>query len=220
MLIGSSHVGMMGRKPDRQKAYLGYQSSTGSGTSYTATISNFGGVAPTPTRIVVAQICTRLTAQVSAVTINGISATLYAVGGGAGNVDYVAFAVAVVPSGTGSFNIAVTTSGTYEGIAVAAWCFDGLDSNTPYAYAYAAASTITVSTVPNNSYTLVGVNCRSEVGSFSGTLGLTNRTGVKYFSDRSAAWGDVDTSTGGSSKTATYSYAFTSYEAINYITFK
>lgn len=163
---------MLGYQKPLTFAYVTGVVNGTSGTSQTFSIPNYGGIAPSATRLVVAHIFMRIGGTINSATINGVSATIASQRTGGGGP--TAFIYAVVPSGSSSFNIVVNCSSSSQGAGCIVWCMDGLVSNTPYIDTSAAASSVG-GTMQVGGVVIAGARCQGGSGavSFSGISGIS-----------------------------------------------
>lgn len=218
MHIGAK-LGFLAGGIPKAYAYIGSQSTTG-GTTYTYSVPNFGGIAPSPTRLVVACIGTRLVGSrpITSCTINGVTATLYNQVGGASG-ENICMAIATVPTGTGSFDV-IATMGSVQGIVISVYVLDGLESNVPYLYDSTQSYQITTGTIQDNSIVIATCTIRTASLTFSGTLGLVNDVSNTIYGDAKNACGSILKTIGGTGLTIIASSTYTNFEAIGYMSFK
>lgn len=216
-------VNMFVGKGSKVYQYVGSQYSQSTLTSWTTSWSGVT-VPASSTRLVVVCYGWRLNVNCSAVTIGGISATIYNHSLDVANGHGECMAVAVVPTGT-SFDVVTTFSGgtyTYaQGAGISVYVLDNLDSNTPYNYALAQGNSITITSAPVGSYTIVNLSTYGTTdGTITGTFGATQDVVQASYSDTRHVTGHRTNTTDGSGLVSSYSITVTNNQVWSYMTFK
>ena len=172
-------------------------------TSFNYTVTDFGGIAPEPKRVVVVCFSGRIAPNISSVTIAGISGTIitsihHSTAGHSG------MAYAVVPTGTSSFTVNVTYTGNAQGAAITTYVLSGLSDTAPVQFNSTNSTTANITTTADNSAVIThAFRGGGTAMTWSGTLGLPSASdySVAPFGDTNHGSNHIDLDTIQTSKT-------------------